>query len=133
MGDIIPDKNLEINGKVVGANSILKLSVKTAIWIVAGIFSLVMGILTYSYFDLKSDWKTQKEQDAQIQKEFIEKVDGKVEKMDTDIQTIRIDQATIKGDIKLILDRQTRDNPIRATNISTQPVVPPTTSLDTIQ
>lgn len=127
MGDSVPDKNVEVNGKVIGANSILRLSVKTAIWIMAGIFSLVMGILTYSYFDLKAEWKASKDTDAASQKEFIEKVDKKLEKVDTDVQTIRIDQATIKGDIKLILDRQTRDNPVRATNVTAQPVAPPTT------
>lgn len=133
MGETIPDKNVEINGKVIGTNSILKLSVKTALWIIGGIFSLVMSILTYSYFDLKADVKAAQEADKQSQQEFIEKVDEKVEKMDTDIQTIRIDQATIKGDIKLILDRQTRDNPVRATNVIAQPAVPPPTSPDTIQ
>lgn len=133
MGETIPDKNVEINGKVIGTNSILKLSVKTALWIIGGIFSLVMSILTYSYFDLKSDVKAAQEADKQSQQEFIERVDGKVEKMNSDIQTIRIDQATIKGDIRLILDRQTRDNPVRETNIVAQPAIPPPTSPDTIQ
>jgi hypothetical protein len=126
MGEIIPDKNIDVNGRVIGANSTLKLSVKTALWIMGALVGIMMSILTYTYVDLKNDVSSS-------QNEFIEKVDGKIEKMDTDIQTIRIDQATIKGDIKLILDRQTRDNPTRSTNVSAPPAVPPPTSSDTIQ
>lgn len=125
MGDSVPDKNVEVNGKVIGGSSILRLNVKTALWILAGIVGAVMTILTWSYFDLKADWKAQQQEILDARKEFIEKVDEKVEKMDTDIQTIRLDQRDIKGDIKLILDRQTRDNPVRATNVSTDPVPPP--------
>ena len=133
-GNDVPDKNVEVNGKTIGANSILRLSVKTAVWLLAGIFSLVMGILTYSYFDLKADVKAAQDEDDLTQKEFLEQVEDKLEKFGDDVQIIRIDQATIKGDIKLILDRQNRDNPVTANpNVSIQPAVPPPTSSDTIQ
>lgn len=46
--------------------------------------------------------------------------------MNDDIQTIRLDQRDIKGDIKLILDRQTRDNPVITNpNISVESITPP--------
>jgi len=115
----VPDKNVEVNGRIVGANSTVRLSVKTAMWIVMGIFTIVMGILSYAYFDLKKDINASRQK-------FIETIDEKVDDMTDDVQTIRIDQATMKGDIKLILDRQTRDNPIKANpNVSVESVVPP--------
>lgn len=128
MGKDVPDKNVEVDGKVIGANSVLRLSVKTALWLMAGIFAIVMGILSYSYFDLKADVKADGEAKDKAQKEFIERVDAKLEKMDDDVEIIRLDQRDIKGDIKLILDRQTRDNPVRSTNVSAQPIAPPPTN-----
>ena len=93
-----------------------------------------MTILTWSYFDLKKEVKAFEASEIEKQKEFIEKIDDKLEHVDGEVHTIRIDQATIKGDIKLILDRQTRDNPIRAnTNVAVQPATPPSTVSDTAQ
>ena len=115
----VPDKSIEVDGRVIGQASTVRLSVKTAMWIVAGIFTIVMGILSYAYFDLKKDINASRQK-------FIETVDGKVDDMTDDVQTIRIDQATMKGDIKLILDRQTRDNPIVVNpNVSVDPTLPP--------
>lgn len=125
----LKDKQLEVNGKVIGGESLIKMNVKTAVWIIAGIFSIVMSILTYSYFDLKKDVATAEAEANKAQTEFIEKVDEFLEKVDSDVQTIRIDQATIKGDIKLILDRQTRDNPVKTTNVPVQPSLPPVITL----
>jgi hypothetical protein len=118
MAEIIPDKNIQVDGKTVGVNSTIKLSAKTALWIMGGIIGIVMTILSYSYVDLKNDVKS-------TQSEFIEKVNENVEKMESNIQDIRIDQATIKGDIKLILDRQTRDNPVERTNTPVESILPP--------
>ena len=129
----VKDKHIEVDGKTIGGESLIRLNVKTALWIIGGIVSIVMSILTWSYFDLKSDWKASQQEILEARKEFIEKVDSKVDNMDTDIQSIRIDQATIKGDIRLILDRQNRDNPVRATNNPVQPTQPPPTMSDTIR
>ena len=59
MPNKLSEKEIQINGKVIGFNSIIKLNIKTAFWIISTIFSLVMFILTYSYFDLKSSIKNQ--------------------------------------------------------------------------
>jgi len=119
MAKTIPEKNIDINGEVVGANSTIKLSVKTAIWIIGVVVGLVMSILTYAYFDLKKDIKASQEN-------FVKNVDENVESMRNDIQDIRVDVATVKGDIKLILDRQTRDNPIKSNpNVSVESITPP--------
>ena len=114
----VPDKNVAVNGTIIGASSTVKMSVKTTLWILGAIVGVVMTILTYSYFDLKKDYKNDF-------KEFVESVDGKVDAMGTDITNIRIGNASIKGDIKLILDRQSRDNPVKPTNTAVQPTIPP--------
>ena len=114
----VPDKNVNVNGTVIGASSTVKMSVKTTLWILGAIVGVVMTILTYSYFDLKKDYKTDF-------KEFVESVDEKVDDMGTDITNIRIGNEGIKGDIKLILDRQNRDNPVQPSNTMVQPTIPP--------
>lgn len=114
----IPDKNVQVNGKLFGANSTIKLSVKTAFWIVTLLFSMITGVLSKSYFSLKKDMNTK-------HTEFVEKVDEKVDEMKQDITTILIGQEGMKGDIKLILDRQDRDNPVRSTNTYVPTVAPP--------
>lgn len=55
MPESIPDKNVQVDGKVIGANSVIKMTAKTAIWIISGIVGIVMTILTWSYFDLRSE------------------------------------------------------------------------------
>ena len=70
MGEIA-EENIEVEGKVIGTGSTIKLSVKTAIWIISSIFTLVMIILTYSYFSLKN-----------ANEEFTKTVDDKIEKVD---------------------------------------------------
>ena len=127
----VPDRNIDVNGNVIGASTTVKMSVKTTLWILGAIVGVVMTILSYSYFDLKKDYKSDF-------KDFVESVDGKVDAMQTDITNIRIGNEGIKGDIKLILDRQSRDNPVQPTNATVQPTVPPpmtniVTEPDTIQ
>lgn len=132
MANEVKDKHVEIDGKQIGGESLIRLNVKTAIWIIGAIFSTVLTVLSWSYFDLKAEVKADSEAKEKAQQEFIEKVDQKLEKVDGDVQTIRIDQATIKGDIRLILDRQNRDNPVRVNpNVSVESATPPpTTSTD---
>ncbi|HUT80598.1 MAG TPA: hypothetical protein VMZ29_05275 [Candidatus Bathyarchaeia archaeon] len=126
MPESIPDKNVQVDGKVIGANSVIKMTAKTAIWIISGIVGIVMTILTWSYFDLRSEVRSANSEAQQKRDEFVHSVDEKVEKMNDDIQTIRLDQRDIKGDIKLILDRQTRDNPVITNpNISVESITPP--------
>ena len=117
----LKEKEIEIDGKVYGESSSIRLSVKTAIWIAVSIVGLVLGILTYSYFKLKNEVTTSQEL-------FIKTVNESITNMEKNINDIKIDQATIKGDIKLILDRQIRDNPIRSNGSNVQPSMPPISS-----
>lgn len=114
----IPDQNI-----LLGANSTVKLSIKTAFWLLSIIFGLVLSILTYSYYDLKSSV------DAK-HIEFVNSVNVKVEKIQTDVTNIMLGQESIRGDIKLILDRQSRDvvQQPQPTRIYMKPTIPPSIS-----
>ena len=114
----IPEENIEIGGKLVGSSSTIKLSFKTALIIISGIVTIVISILTYSYFKLKTEVQVQ-------QDEFVKSVNEKVEKIQDDVTNIRIGQEEMRGDIKLILDRQNRDNPIINTGNKVTSYIPP--------
>jgi len=100
--DKLKDDEILVNGKKISGGSLISLNIKTAIIIISSIVSLVMSILTYSYFDLKNTVEEK-------HKTFVEKVESDLAGVSNDVQNIRVDQAEIKGDIKLILDRQTRN------------------------
>jgi len=104
----------QINMDIIGENSSIKLSVRMALWLIGGVFSIVMTILSYSYFDLKRDL-------YQRQDEFMQGVERSINDIKLTNTTIQIDQATMKGDIKLILERTKRSsNNIKAPiNLST--------------
>ena len=116
--ELTRDRNLLINNKIIGASSTIKMSVKTGFWVLTFIFGLVATILSYAYFGLKKDYK-------EDNKEFVKTVEEKMEKVQEDVTDICIGVESMKGDIRLILDRQNRDNPIRATNTYVQPTIPP--------
>lgn len=123
----IEDKDIKIGDKTVGFSSIIKMNIKTAFGILSGISALIISILTYAYFDLKKDIDSS-------QKDFYRIVNERVEKIQIDVSNIRVSQEGIRGDIKLILDRQNRDNPIlpktyRAFDLA----LPPTVETDSIK
>ncbi len=118
MAERIPESNVEIEGHLFGANSIVSLSIKTAVWLLTAIFGLVMGILTYSYFELKGDVNNK-------HNEFVKSVDEKVIKVQNDVTNIRLGQEEMKGDIKLILDRQIREPIKRSANSYVPSNIPP--------
>lgn len=109
MGD---DKQIDIGGKVIGENTKITLSVKTSLWIVGVVFSLLSIIFTYTYFDIKSevgDYKIKLEQSNQeLIKEVNMSISNALEKQrDRDVKFIE-DIAKIRGDVQLILDRTQR-------------------------
>ena len=117
----LDEKEVNIKGKIFGPNSIISFNFKTLFWIL-GVLYVVLG---YLYFDLKKTTKADQEA-------FLEKIelniDNKMEEVSEDIEEIKIDQATVKGDIKLILDRQTRQSSSTTqpnNNVQVSPTVPP--------
>lgn len=114
MAKTLADKTVDINGKQVGPASTIRMTIKTAVWIIATVFSLVMGILTYSYFDLKGKYG-----------DFVKSVDTKVETMQGDVSNIRLGQEGIRGDIKLILYRLDKETANPSNRPVQDPVLPP--------
>jgi len=109
MGD---DKNIEINGKVIGENTKITLSVKTGLWIIGIMITIFTTILTYTYFDVKSELQNNKNKIQENNQIFINNVkkelDQKFEKLrDRDDDFIK-DIESMKGDVRLILDRTQR-------------------------
>ncbi len=107
-------KEVDINGKNYGENTKITLSVKTLIWIVGLLIAGLTTLATIGYYDIKEDVSTinaDSEQSKEDYKEEIEKIIEDILKEDRDkreelIETI----GEMKGDIKVILDRTSRNN-----------------------
>lgn len=115
-------ENIEIEGKKMGGESKVNLSVNTIIKIIVTGFLILQFLAGWAYFDLRNDFKNNNSISIEEKQEFLDDIekeyDNKFEKMFDDI-------SDIKGDIKVILDRQTRDNPILPnTNAIIQPTPP---------
>ena len=110
-------ENIEVGGQKVGGDSNIKLTVNSLLKIGAGIFIVLQFLATWAYFDLRDQLKSATEISSDEKKEFLDdiedeyrlefmKYDGKFDKMFDDV-------ADIKGDIKVILDRANRINPVQ--------------------
>lgn len=116
------DKEVNVNGNVIGENSKITLTVKTALWALGLIITLFSTVLTIAYFDVKSDMKIYKEKVDKEKEEFVKKVQDdittKLEKRrDKEEEFVR-SLEEIKGNIRLILDRTQRvgNTPIEGVN-----------------
>ena len=108
------DNEIDINGKKYGESTKITLSAKTLAWIIGLLISGLVTLATVGYFDIKSDVKEQKElfdKEKEVIKEELEEAMRDVLEEDRDkreemIKTI----GEMKGDIKVILDRTSRNN-----------------------
>jgi hypothetical protein len=116
------EKDIEIGGKVVGFSTTIKMSVKTTLWIMGVLWFALTGLYGYTFLDMKKSMKdTLKEQNEWVLDE-LNIINDKL------IET-KIDVESIKGDVKLILDRQTRDNPVTYNPyVNVNPQLPPSVS-----
>lgn len=130
------DREVNINGNVIGENSKITLTVKNALWALGLLITLFSTILTIAYFDVKSDMKSYKEKVDKEKEEFVKKVQDDIttkldKRRDKEEEFVR-SLEEIKGNIRLILDRTQRVgnipmegvNTINNNNPSTTP--PPT-------
>lgn len=106
------DKEIKIGKKVIGENSEITLSIKTALWIIGSTIALFSTIFTYAYFDVKADVDGYKKGLDKSNQELVKQIDDnistKLEKQrDRDDKFIE-DIAKIRGDVQLILDRTQR-------------------------
>ncbi len=127
--------NVEISGNKVGGDSSVKLTVNTLLKIIGGFFIILQFVGGWAYFDLRDQLKNAATISIEDKKEFLKEslqlfkeieneYDGKFEKMFDDV-------SEMKGDIKVILDRQSRDNPIQPNpNVQIQPYTPPSLNAD---
>jgi len=117
------DKEVNINGNVIGENSKITLTVKNALWALGLLITLFSTILTIAYFDVKSDMKTYKEKVDKDKEEFVktiqEDITTKLEKRrDKEEEFVRSIEE-MKGNIKLILDRTQRVGTMPAEGVNT--------------
>jgi hypothetical protein len=117
-------ETVEVDNKKVGGDSQIKLTVNSMLKIVGGIFVVLQSIAGWAYFDLRSEIKKANTISAEEKRLFLKEIeddyDGKFEKMFDDV-------SEMKGDIKVILDRQNRDNPVTPNpHASFEAVEPPT-------
>jgi hypothetical protein len=129
MPEEIKDKDIKVGEKTIGFSSIVKLNVKTLLWLF-GILYIIMG---YLYLDQRKDIKNSSSVLQSEKQEFFKGVETTLYR---DITDIKVSIEGMKGEINLILDRQNRDNPVTPTNAVIQPVYPPSITvnpLDTTQ
>ena len=134
MSDELKDKEVQVGKQVIGGNTLIKFNLKTLGWIF-GILYLGLG---YLYLDLRSELKASVEISSEEKKEFLEDVedewDTKLDKVLDITTTIRLEVADVKGDVKVILDRNQRNNTEQPnTSMSIVPTQPPGFQADTIQ
>jgi len=108
------DKEIKIGKKIIGENSEITLSVKTALWIIGSTIALFSTIFTYAYFDVKADVDDYKSKLNKSNQELVKQIDDNIsikldKQRDRDDKFIE-DIAKIRGDVQLILDRTQRLN-----------------------
>ena len=122
--EVIKDKDIKVGDKTIGFSSIVKLNVKTLLWVM-GILYIVLG---YLYFDLK---KGVSDSSSVLQTEKQEFLHGVETTLYRDITDIKVGMEGMRGEINIILDRSNRVNPVTANpNVAIQPTVPPPVTTD---
>lgn len=132
------DRDIEIEGRVIGESTKLTLTVKTAIWVISILIFIFSTAFTIAYFDVKNDVKNYKEKIDKDKDDFVKKVEesinSKLDKQrDKDEEFIKAIEE-IRGNIRLLLDR-TQDlrglntNGVNTINNNTPSSTPPTSSI----
>ena len=120
------DREIEIDDKTYGENTKINLSVKTLLWIVGILFSLVLTAFGLVYFDNQAKFK---EQDAktskQIEKELVNykedlsEVKIKVNGIETTVNNMNVS-------VGIILDRSNRSQSQTGVNVRPSDNIPKT-------
>ncbi len=96
------EDEIKIGDKSFGKNSKVTLTIGTLYKILAGAFFVLFSAAMYGYFDVQSKLN---DQDKKMDSIVNEKVDKKLNSLETDIKQLIREQGDIKGDVKVILDR----------------------------
>jgi len=125
------DKEIEINGKKIGENTRVTLSISMISWIIGVLLFVISTLATVGYLDIKSDVKNQK---SLLEKEKIEYKDEIREILQKEMtyerekrEKLNEDIGEIKGDIKVILEK-TRNLEVGNTGHNTPTFSVPDTS-----
>lgn len=114
------DNEIKIGEKTIGENTKVSLSVKTAIWIIGGIFALFSSILTVTYFKSQSDIKLYKQEIENNNNEFLKKIEGKIDskfdKQDIKNDKFIEDMTQMRINIQQLIDRTQNIQPIHNNN-----------------
>ena len=108
------DKEININGKKYSEETKVTLSIKTLMWIVGLLFTGIVTLASIGYFDIINNAKEQRrlyEEERENIENVMEKNMRNILEEDRDarieiVKTI----GEMKGDIKVILDRTSRNN-----------------------
>lgn len=103
------NKEVEINGKIIGENTKITMNLSTIAWTLGILLSVITTLATIGYFDIKSDGKDMKsifEKEKIEYKEDIKEMIQKELRYDREKrEDIIEDIGEIKGDIKVILEK----------------------------
>lgn len=126
------DKEVKIGDKIIGEETKISLSIKTALWIIGGTITVFSTLFSLAYFDIKSDVKQYKDKVDVEKTEYFNKVNDKfnseIDKMRDRNEDMIKDIGDIKGNIKVILDRTSgvRTEAVTTTIAAGTPPPPPT-------
>ncbi len=107
------DNEVQIGDKTIGENTKITLTVKVLAWALGGLFALISGLFSLAYFDIKSELENSKQKMETETTVLVEKVNSKLDELaikfgEKDEEFLK-DLGDIKGDIKVILDRTSRN------------------------
>jgi len=114
------DKEIKIGNKTISEDTKISLSVKTALWIIGGIFVLFSTILTATYFKSQSDIQLYKKEIESNNTEFLKKIDSKLDskfdKQDVKNDKFIEDMTQVRINIQQLIDRTENVQPIPNNN-----------------
>jgi len=103
------DKEIEVNGKVIGEKTKVTMSLSMIGWIIGILLFIISTLATVGYLDIKSDVKNQKSLLEKEKTEYKEEIRGILQKElryeREKREKITEDIGEIKGDIKVILEK----------------------------
>jgi len=111
-----------IGNTALSEDTVVKTNVKTLLWVSIGLFSLLMSMFTVFYFDMRS-------RDAATNDKMKETAELLEEEVEETQQAIKDDIGTIRGDIKVILDRTRRSGNNASTSTINDATPPPSSSV----
>ena len=99
----------KIGNDIIGENTQITITVKTALWIIGIVIALFSSIFTYAYIDVKKEVESSKIKIEQSNHELLKQIDEKLsikfdKQRDRDDKFIE-DIAKIRGDVERLLDR----------------------------